>query len=423
MRIAVLSLGSRGDVQPQAALSVALAARGHEVRLISHGEYAELVAGRGVDYRALSGDIRADFAASAAGQRMAASGRNAVAAFRAMVEMTRLQARDWGSQIRDLAQGVDLLVPELTAGYPGATLAESWRIPWVQVCLQPVWRTRTFPSPMAPPLPFRLPGALNRLHHDVVTQLMWQPFRSLVNRTRREVADLGPWPLFGPFNRFRREGRPLLMAFSPLVVPPPPDWDDGITVTGYWYLDRQASWSPPPALDAFIRSGPPPVYVGFGSMGIGDADATTETILAALQQSGCRAVVSAGWGGLRAADLPPEIFATEAVPHDWLFPLMAAIVHHGGAGTTAAALRAGVPSVVVPFMVDQFFWARRLRECGVAPRAIPHGRLTVASLSAALCQVLHDGALRARAAELGARIRAEEGLAQAVERIEAAARG
>src|ERR1700689_5521654 len=124
MRIAVLSLGSRGDVQPQAALAVALAPRGHEVRLISHGEYAELVAGRGVEYRALSGDTR----------------------------------------------------------------AESWGIPWVQVCLQPIWRTRAFPSPMAPPLPFRLPGALNRLHHDMVTQLMWQPFRALVNESRRAVA-------------------------------------------------------------------------------------------------------------------------------------------------------------------------------------------------------------------------------------------
>ncbi|MEI9987811.1 MAG: hypothetical protein WDN69_34625 [Aliidongia sp.] len=133
---------------------------------------------------------------------MAASGRNPVQAIRAMVEMTRRQARDWGLQIRDLAQGVDLLIPEMTAAYPGATLAESWGIPWVQVCLQPIWRTRAFPSPMAPPLPFRLPGALNRLHHDMVTQLLWQPFRALVNQSRREVADLGPWPLFGPFQRF-----------------------------------------------------------------------------------------------------------------------------------------------------------------------------------------------------------------------------
>jgi len=421
MRIAVLSLGSRGDVQPQAALSAALAARGHEVRLISHGEYAELVAGKGVDFRALSGDIRADFAGSAAGQRMAASGRNPITAIRAMVEMTRRQARDWGLQIRDLAQGVDLLIPEMTAAFPGATLAEGWDIPWVQVCLQPIWRTRAFPSPMAPPLPFRLPGVLNRLHHDLVTQLMWQPFRSLVNESRREVADLGPWPLFGPFSRFRRERRPVLMAFSPHLVPPPSDWDAGITVTGYWFLDRPADWQPPPGLDAFIRSGSAPVYVGFGSMGIGDAEATTGAIIAAIRQAGCRAVVSAGWGGLRATDLPPEIFATEAVPHDWLFPQMAAIIHHGGAGTTAAALRAGVPSVLVPFMVDQFFWARRLRERGVAPPGIPHHRLTGAALGAALVRVLTDQALRARAADLGALIRAEDGLARAVARIEAVA--
>ncbi len=154
-------------------------------------------------------------------------------------------------------------------------------------------------------------------------------------------------------------------------------------------------------------------------MGLEDADATIEAILSAIRQCGCRAVVSAGWGGLRAADLPPEIFAAEAVPHDWLFPRMAAIVHHGGAGTTAAALRAGVPSVLVPFMVDQFFWARRLRERGVAPPGIPHGRLGGPALAAALQRALTDPALRGRAADLGALIRAEDGLARAVTRIEA----
>jgi sterol 3beta-glucosyltransferase len=423
MRIAVLSLGSRGDVQPQAALSVALAARGHDVRLISHGEYAELVAGRGVDFRPLSGDIRADFAGSDAGRRMAASGRNPVTAIRAMVDMTRRQAGEWGRQIRDLAQGVELLVPEMTSAYPGATLAESWGIPWVQVCLQPIWRTRDFPSPMAPPLPFKAPGVINRLHHDMVAQLMWQPFRALVNQSRREVADLGPWPLFGPFGRFRRERRPVLMAFSPHVVPPPPDWDSGITVTGYWYLDRATDWTPPPALAEFLAAGPPPVYVGFGSMGIDDAEATTAAILEAIRVTGCRAVVSAGWGGLSAGELPAGIFATGAVPHDWLFPQMAAVVHHGGAGTTAAALRAGVPSVLVPFMVDQFFWARRLRERGVAPRGIPHGRLTAAALATALGRALGDQALRARAAELGALIQAEDGLGRAVSVIEEVGRG
>lgn len=422
MRIAVLSLGSRGDVQPLVGLSAALARRGHDTRLISHSEYAPLAAGTGVDYRPLKSDIRADFALSAAGQRMAASGRNPIAAIGAMVEMTRRHARDWGLQIRALAEGAELLVSEVTAGYAGATLAERWDIPWVQVCLQPIWRTSAFPSPMAPPLPVELPGPLNRLHHDLVTQLMWQPFRRLVNQSRREIADLPPWGVFGPFARFRREGRPMLMAFSPAVVPPPADWDPGITVTGYWFLDRPSSWTPPPALAEFIAAGPKPIYVGFGSMGLGDVPATIAAILAAIRRIGCRAVVSAGWGGLVPEDLPPEIFAADAVPHDWLFPQMAAIVHHAGAGTCAAALRAGVPSVPVPFMVDQFFWARILRDRAVATAGIPHRRLSGAALGTALDQALHDETLRDRAAAMAEQIRSEDGLQRAVEAIEAATR-
>lgn len=418
MRIAVAAFGSRGDFQPMAALACALAARGHDVRLIGLGEHAPLLTGRGVDFRALSGDHAAIFQGEA-GRRMFSSGRHPIRLIRAAAEISRQWLPRWARELRDHAAGVDLLIGELTSFAVMASLGEAWDVPSLEVLLQPVLCSSAMASPLVGALPFRLPGSLNLLSHDLATQLLWQPVRTLYNRIRRELLDLPPWPVFGPFAGFARARRPVLMAYSDVVVPRPRDWGAEIAVTGYWFLDRPPDWQPPDDLRRFLADGPPPIYLGFGSMEMPDAAATARILVAAIQETGCRAIMAAGWGGLASTERSPEIFAVDAIPHDWLFPRMAAIVHHGGAGTTAAALRAGVPSVVVPFMADQPYWAGRLTALGVAPPAIGHGRLTTSALAAALRIVLDDTAMRARTAALGARIRAEDGLGVAVARVEA----
>jgi UDP:flavonoid glycosyltransferase YjiC (YdhE family) len=189
-------------------------------------------------------------------------------------------------------------------------------------------------------------------------------------------------------------------------------------VTGFWYLNRSARWDPPADLAAFIRSGPAPVSVGFGSMVDQARDELTEITLSALESLGQRAVLLTGWGGLQDAGLPDWACAVEAVPYDWLFPQMAAVVHQGGAGTTAEGLRAGVPNVIVPFFADQFVWGERIAAIGAGPEAIPREELTGDKLARAIDAAVTDPAIRARAAGLATRIRAERGVERAVECFE-----
>jgi sterol 3beta-glucosyltransferase len=205
------------------------------------------------------------------------------------------------------------------------------------------------------------------------------------------------------------------------LLPRSREWPANVETTGWWFLDDGVNWTPPPELDRFLADGPPPVYVGFGSMALFDRDASLDTVLRALEQAGARAVVSAGWGGLARAHRPPSVYALDEAPHDWLFPRMAAIVHHGGAGTTGAALRAGKPSVVTPFITDQHAWARLLFARGLAPAPLPHRLLTADALASAIRTALSDAAMRERAAAIGATVRAENGLARAVAAIERSA--
>jgi UDP:flavonoid glycosyltransferase YjiC (YdhE family) len=173
---------------------------------------------------------------------------------------------------------------------------------------------------------------------------------------------------------------------------------------------------------AFLESGPAPVYIGFGSMASSDPRATAIIALEALRATGQRGVLFKGWGGLQPEDLPPDVFMIGSTPHSWLFPRMSAIVHHGGAGTTGAGLAAGVPSIVVPFFADQPFWGQRVYDLRVGPPPISRRRLTAENLSAAIRMVVDDQALRRRAADLGTRIRAEDGVGAAVQLIERAVR-
>jgi UDP:flavonoid glycosyltransferase YjiC (YdhE family) len=418
MRIAIASLGSRGDVQPMAALAATLARRGHQVRLITPRGCDALGDEAGVDRRVVDVDVRQELA-SVEGRRLLHSGRNTVAGLRALRAIGRRHGtRPW-FELAEHTEGAELLVCETTSLPPMEAIAERRGLPCIGVAMQPRVPTRAFPHPFAPPPRIRMPGWANRLHHRLIDQTLWQCVRSLVNEGRRDALGLPPWPFFGPYARLRDSSHPWLLPFSRHLFPRPPDWPPQIEVTGYWFFDRPNAWQPSAELLRFLEAGPPPVYIGFGSMVFADPAATAALMLAAVAEAGCRAVLAAGWGGLAPATLPPNVFALEEAPHDWLFPRMAAVVHHGGAGTTAAALRAGVPSVIVPFMGDQFFWAQILGANGVAPEAVPYAGLGVPDLARAMTMALDDPAMRRRAAALGVLIREEDGLGRAAARIEA----
>ncbi len=256
----------------------------------------------------------------------------------------------------------------------------------------------------------------NLLTHLLVHQISWQVFLPVVRKHWNGKKAL---PLIGPYREILKGRTPILCGYSPAVLPISQDLPKHVTITGYWFLDPQPDWQPDPALTEFLQSAPRPIYIGFGSMGNPAKNQVTgNIILKALAETGTRAVLSTGWSGLGTDQpLPKNIFLIKNTPHRWLFPQMAAIVHHGGAGTTGAALSAGVPNVVVPHFGDQYYWGRRVAELGVGPEPIERKKLSVERLIAALSALLHDSGMRERAANLGAKISAEDGVARAVEII------
>lgn len=415
MRIVVTALGSQGDVQPFAALSVALAGRGHDVVLITHGEFAQLVAGTAISVVPVAGDIRKDL--GEAGKQMFAEGASPRVVAKAVRDMSMEYAESWTRTGLEASQGADVLVPSGASAFLGASLSEKAGIPYVQAYAQPSIPTHSFPSPLGPPPPANPKAFGNWLGSWLIGLMFWQVLRPAVNSGRR-ILDLPPFPFVGPYWRMRRDGWPVLLCHSPSVLPSAPDWPAQVKVTGYWWLDHP-DWIMPDDLARFLADGPPPVYIGFGSMMPGDPAATTSIILEAVRRAGCRAVLAGGWGGLRPDNPPKEIFALDGAPHDRLLPHMAAVIHHGGAGTTAAGLRAGVPAVIVPFLADQFFWAWRLEKLGVSGGTLRHRDLDAGTLAAAIRRTLDDCDMRRRASALGAKVRAEDGLGEAVRIIEA----
>jgi UDP:flavonoid glycosyltransferase YjiC (YdhE family) len=278
--------------------------------------------------------------------------------------------------------------------------------------LHPASATSLAPDVSFPELALRSPlrGGYNRLTHALAAHGLWQMLRGPFNSARQTVLGLPPLSPIEQWRRVRRDAGLVLYGYSAFVAPRPADWDERMRVTGYWFLEHGPNWQPPAALVEFLAAGPPPVYVGFGSVLAGsDPDALTALVIAALRETGQRGVLFRGWGDFARGDLPPDMIAVDSVPHDWLFPQMAVVATHGGAGTVAYALRAGVPVVVMPVYGDQPFWGRRVAALGAGPPPLPRRSLTVASLAHAIGRACADPGLRRRAARVGAHLAAEHG--------------
>jgi len=418
--ITVLAIGTRGDVQPLLALAVGLQQTGrHQVRFIAPDDFGPLITEHGLDFSPLGMSVHQLLDTGGVGAGLEA-GRNTLLwvwhVLRTMrPTFERLMENTWLA-----CQGTETIVFS-TMGLGAYHVADKlgvpccWAIPFPGLA-----RTRAFPNGAFPPLP--LGGTYNLFTHVLAERFLQQLTGRFVNRWRRERFHLptippGTWP----YSHLHGRPLPMLYSFSPIAFPKPPDWGEHVHVTGYWFLDPAPNWQPPAPLVHFLESGPPPVYVGFGSLPHRNPQQTTQLVQEALQRSGQRGVLVTGWGGLSTADLPHPsagLFTLDSIPHAWLFPRAAAVVHHGGSGTTGAGLRAGVPSVLVPHAGDQPLWARRVAELGVGPRPIPRRQLTAERLAAAITSAVTDERMRARAAALGERIRAEDGVGRAIEVIE-----
>jgi len=397
------------------ALSVGLQAAGHKVRVATHADFGPLVREQGLEFFPIADGSR-DLHETLEGRKMLASNGNPFVFMRHYAEMRRPLMRTLVARCLEASREAHLILGTTTAFLPAHSVAEKLRVPMLPVHFVPNGPNRSLAHCIMPEAPWWLPGRrlYNWLSYLVVGEYFWQILGTAVNDARQEVLDLPPLPFLGPPLRLF-EGVPVLYGYSSLVVPRPTDLGSHHAVTGYWFLDRPTAWRPPAGLTDFLESGPPPVSVGFGSMQSGRAEEITDLVTQALARCGQRGVLLTGWGGLRHARVSDRVFAVESVPHDWLFPRVAAVVHHGGAGTTGAGLRAGVPTVIVPFMADQPFWGRHVARLGVGPEPIPHRQLTVERLARAIRAAVSDPGMRLRAAELGAQLRAEDGVTTAVE--------
>ncbi len=414
MQITIIAPGSRGDVQPYVALGKGLSCSGHTVHILTSTDFQQLVADQGLVFFDMGGSTEAALQTRPDLAEKANIFENLAFLRQALQKSAYLTAEGGLKACR----GSDMVIGGFGGLPEGVALAEKFGIPFIEAYILPFSPTGAFPSALVPLPPALSLKPINRLTHHFARQMMWQTFRPIDRDIRRKVLQIGPTPFWGPFGALDRQSKPVLYGYSSQVLPVPKDWNARIHVTGFWFLDPPTGWTPPDDLVSFLQAGPPPVYIGFGSMKSGKPEETTQLVAQALARTGQRGVLSSGWGGLARQDLPPTIFMLGAIPHNWLFPQMAAVVHHGGVGTTSAGLRAGVPSVIVPFFGDQPFWGRRIYESGVGPAPIPKQRLTVENLSQAIHIAVTDKQIQDKAARIGQAICAEDGVAEAVSVIE-----
>jgi len=417
MRINLLTFGSRGDVQPALALGVGLKRAGFNVQLSAFEEFRSLVEEHGLGFVPLGANVQ-ELLHQSFGKKLF-TGTALFDLFKLFQKMCSMMF----TALWQASQGCDLLISNTATSMFVDAVAEKLQIPHIETSVFPGWPTGAFPSffgPWPPSLGGQSSGfagqvkaAINRFSYKPVAWAVSLLLRPNIERCRRDILGL-------PKKKSKRPGiepAPILAGFSKQVLPRPSDWDENIHVTGYWYLDNPG-YEPPPALQTFMDAGPPPVYIGFGSMPSQDPEQVTDMVIQALSLAKQRGILLTGrgilGGGMNQRSSTYPVHFVESVPHDWLLPRVAVAVHHGGAGTTAAGIRAGIPSILIPVGADQRLWAYRVEKLGVGPRPIARSRLTAERLAKAIQQSITNQTMCQSAAALGKKIRTEDGVGDAV---------
>ena len=385
MRVSILATDSRGVIQPLVALAQKLK-RNHVVRFVTHERFRNFIDDNGLEFRPLPDQPRGRWGSEEAAQLTmrlrvkytlnlarhfigGSSGRPLQREQSEPSYMEQLWNASW-----EACRDSDAMIFVWTSIW-GCIIAEKLQVPAICAGFFPMTRTREFPHFGLYHVSRRWPlgGWFNRLSYDVFDRASWN-FARGASLDFRQGLGLPPLPAkvkdYRPYQEML-----VLYGISPQVLPRPEDWPAHHQLSGYWHLHSDHDWQPAPELREFLAAGPPPVCAGFGSMTGGDTAGLTDTVVRALQRAGQRGLLLTGWGGMENKSLPSGFLAIKEAPHDWLFPQTAAVIHHGGCGTTGAALTAGVPSIVTPwFGGDQPFWADRVIRLGCGPRAASKGR-------------------------------------------------
>lgn len=437
-------VGSRGDVQPFVALGKVLKdTYGHRVRIATHATFQKFVEENGLEFFSIGGDpaelmafmvknpgLMPGLDALKSGEvtkRRKGIEQIVLGCWRSCIEagdglgpppqphQATEQALDNGDlSLPGNPHNKPFVADAIIANPPSFAhihIAEKMGIPLHVMFTMPWSPTRSFPHPLANIESSNTDVVMtNYVSYALVEMMTWQGLGDVINRFRNRVLDLEPLSLIWAPGILTRLHIPTTYCWSPALIPKPNDWGQEISIPGFFFLDLATAYTPEPDLAAFLESGPPPVYIGFGSIVVDDPNKLTRMIFDAIAIAGVRALVSQGWGGLGAdsVGIPEGVFMLGNCPHDWLFKKVSCVVHHGGAGTTAAGIKTGTPTIVVPFFGDQPFWGSMIAKAGAGPAPIPYKKLTAESLAEAITTALKPET-QARAKELGEKIRQEKG--------------
>ena len=401
----LLASGTRGDILPYTALARGLKESGQEPLLVTHPAFAGLAASQGIPFASL-GDNPTDLMTRPGNMPLTFSG-NPLASLQATfayLQAARPLYRAMFHAAWSASQDARLLIVGLPTFW-GESLVEAMGIPLVWAPLQPLTPTGDFASAM---LPFRtnLARPLNHLSHRLVMRFTRLAWLSEINAWRRSKLSLPPIEWHSP-----APAAPYLYGISRHVMRRPHDWPADHHLTGFWFTSPPTDYQPPDALQHFLDAGEPPVYIGFGSMA--QPGKLVSALVEAARMTRMR-IITALPVQYTDLSLPANLLLLNESPHGWLFPRLRAAIHHGGAGTTAASLRAGLPTAITPVGVDQFFWGERVWKMGAGPKPVPQRSLTASRLAALLDDLSTNSAYRASAAAIGEDLRAEDGVGSAV---------
>jgi UDP:flavonoid glycosyltransferase YjiC (YdhE family) len=405
-RVACLVVGTRGDLVPVIALAQGLRTAGHDPVIATSLDHRALVESHGLPFSPLRPSY-AEGIAEAGDELGRGTGAGLLRA--RMVEASRSWAEDGARAV----ERADLIIGVATVmGALADALGEAHRIPVAHAHLMPLIPTRHIPPPLPPPGRRTLPGPANLALFRAMRLLVWRAcFADAISRVRATL-NLRPLP-WAP----RDPAAPVLCAWSPSLLPQPPDWPTTrIRVTGIWAPPASTPAPSDPALVRFVEAGDPPIHAGFGSMQVApdQRERVARAIQAGIRLSGRRAII----GGDLLSCIPhgSDIHPAGSASYGWLFPRVACVLHHGGSGATHDAARAGVPQIVMPFVVDQFLWAQRLHAAGVAPWRLDRKRLTADAVARAIEQSCRSSDA---AQALAGRLRPEDGVGGAIAALQA----
>ena len=410
MKITMMTIGSTGDVRPYVLLGKELRQRGHEVTIATFTGFEKLIADAGLNYFELSGDIM-KLMSNIMGPRV-----NGFTFLSKMEDALRDVAPVLLNDLLEAGKGAEAIICTFF-GRVFYSVAEKYNIPCIQTHYFPMDPNDATPISSAPGQ--RWGKAWNRTTYRIGYMLISALEHRYVKDWRiangMDVRKIGTKPDY----RIHDHTVPVIYAISPLVMPRPKNWDEHIHMSGFWWDENPGEYTPPQDLVDFLNNGKPPIYIGFGSMVSGNMKKTFTKVLKAVRASGVRAVISLGWAkdqlNLKSNN---RVYFVDYAPHDWLFPRMSAVVHHGGAGTTASGLRAGKPTLVIPFGGDQPFWGNRIQSLGCGPKPISRDSMTVQKLTKAFIALTTKGSYRVAAEELAQRLRMERGTATAADMVE-----